>query len=98
MPERRGIDRYRFGQGYSMRIVAHDGSWQVPCTIIDVSETGAKLHLDAPVDGIELKSFVLKLSQFGNAQRECDLAWHRGDFIGVRFIRQYNPLGNSPDL
>ncbi|HWM46292.1 MAG TPA: PilZ domain-containing protein [Xanthobacteraceae bacterium] len=98
MPERRIIERYRFGQGYTMRLMARDGSWQVPCTIIDVSQTGAKLHLDAPIDGIELKDFILKLSQFGTAQRDCELAWHRGDFIGVRFTKQFNPLASPTDF
>jgi hypothetical protein len=95
MGERRGLDRYRFGQGYPMRVMALDGAWQVPCTIIDVSRTGAKIHLDGPVDGIDLKSnnFILKLSQFGTARRDCELVWHRGDFIGVRFLRPHDPLG-----
>ncbi len=52
MPERRNIDRYRFGQGYGMQIIDRDGAWQSPCTMIDVSQTGARLHLDAPADGI----------------------------------------------
>jgi hypothetical protein len=98
MAERRVIDRYRFGQGYPMRVTARDDSWQVPCTIIDVSETGAKIHLDGPVDGIDLKAkdFILKLSQFGTARRECELVWHRGEFIGVRFLQPHNPLGGPP--
>jgi hypothetical protein len=100
MGERRVIDRYRFGQGYPMRVIARDGSWEVPCTIIDVSRTGAKIHLDGPVDGIDLKAqdFILKLSQFGTARRPCELVWHRGEFIGVRFLKPHDPLGGpSPD-
>src|SRR5262245_10193919 len=100
MGERRIIDRYRFGQGYPMRVMAQDGSWQVPCTIIDVSRTGAKLHLDAPLDGVNLREqeFILKLSQFGTARRDVELVWHRGDFIGVRFLRLQSPLGGPPDV
>jgi hypothetical protein len=100
MGERRIIDRYRFGQGYSMRVMARDGSWQIPCTIIDVSQTGAKLHLDGPADGIDLteKNFILKLSQFGTALRNCELVWHRGEFIGVRFLRPQSALGGPPEL
>src|SRR5689334_9718353 len=96
MGERRIIDRYRFGQGYAMRVMAPDGAWQVPCTIIDVSHTGAKLHLDAPAEGVDFKGgeFVLKLSQFGTAHRTCELAWHRGEFIGVRFTKL--PLLSGP--
>jgi hypothetical protein len=86
MPERRTVERYRFGQGHPMRVMARDGSWQVPCTMIDVSDGGARLHLDGPLDGIELKDFILKLAPFGTAQRNCELVWHRGEFIGVRFL------------
>lgn len=100
MGERRGLDRYRFGQGYPMRVMAQDGSWQVPCTIIDVSRTGAKLHLDAPLDGVDLraKDFILKLSQFGTARRDCELVWHRGEFIGVRFLKPPSLLGGPPEV
>jgi hypothetical protein len=97
--ERRIIDRYRFGQGYAMRVSAHDGSWEVPCTIIDVSQTGAKIHLDGSVEGIDLKAhpFILKLAQFGTANRPCEIVWHRGEFIGIRFLRPQNPLGGPAD-
>lgn len=96
MAERRKLERYRFAQGYGMRVVARDGSWQVPCTMIDVTDAGAKLHLDAPVDGIEFKDFVLKLSEYGTAERNCELMWHRGEFIGVRFVNgQRPPLSSS---
>lgn len=69
-----------------MRIMDREGKWQIPCTMIDVSHTDAKLHLDAPTNGIELKNFILRLSQFGTAHRDCELSWHRGDFIGVHFL------------
>ena len=99
MARRRAADRYRFGQGYSMRVHARDGSWQIPCTIVDVSEGGAKIHLDGPADGIDLKAkdFILKLSQFGAAERECELAWHRGEFIGVRFLKS-NKLSGAAEV
>jgi hypothetical protein len=86
MPDRRNLARHRFGHRYCMRIMDRQGAWQIPCTLIDVSQTRARLHLDAPVKGIELQEFILKLSQFGTAHRNCALAWHRGDFIGVRFL------------
>ena len=86
MPERRDRDRFRFGHGFSMRIMDRLGAWEIPCTIIDVSESGAKLHLDAPADGIDFKDFVLMLAPFGTAHRACELTWRRGDFIRVRFV------------
>ena len=95
MFNRRDFERIRFGRGYGMRILDHAGTWQVPCTMIDVSAQGAKLHLDAPVDGIALKLFILKLAQFGPAQRNCELIWQRGEFIGVRFLPASATVGQT---
>jgi hypothetical protein len=91
MPERRAAARYRFAQGYPMRMLARDGSWQLPCTMIDVSDTGAQLRLDDAVDGLDFSDFVLKLAPYGTAQRPCRLVWHRGPFIGVRFTGRKAP-------
>src|SRR5437868_6434784 len=85
MPERRERNRFRFGRGYPMQLMDRQGAWQIPCTMFDVSQTGARLHLDAPADGLQFKELILKLAQFGTAQRSCRLIWRRGDFAGVRF-------------
>ena len=85
-PERRIFDRYRFSQGHGMRIVGPDGKWQCPCTMVDVSEAGARLRLGVPVAGLDLSEFTLMLSKFGDAQRKCAMVWQDGDYVGVRFL------------
>ena len=53
--------------------------------IEDISETGAKLSVDEPIEGVSLKEFFLLLSSTGVAFRRCELAWVNGDTLGVNF-------------
>jgi hypothetical protein len=92
--ERRIFDRYRFSQGHGMRIVGAGGKWECPCTMVDVSEAGARLRLGVQVAGLDLSEFTLILSKTGNAQRKCAMVWQDGDYIGVRFLDQ--PPGEMP--
>ena len=71
-----------------MRIVGPGGKWECPCTMVDVSDNGARLRLGVPVTGLDLSSFTLKLSKFGESERQCELVWHDGDYIGVRFLEK----------
>ena len=94
MPERRASDRVRFGQGVGVHIMAPDASWRRRCKMEDVSEVGAKLIVDGSLEGLELKEFFLVLSTGGNAQpahRRCELVWHVGQRIGVRFKKPAKP-------
>ena len=87
-PERRIFDRYRFSQGHGMRIVGSGGKWECPCTMVDISDTGARLRLGIHVPGLDLSEFTLMLSKFGDSQRKCTIVWQDGDYIGVRFLDQ----------
>lgn len=87
-PERRIFDRYRFSQGHGMRIVGPGGKWECPCTMVDVSENGARLRLGVQVSGLDLSEFTLMLSKFGDSKRQCSLVWQDGDYIGIRFLDQ----------
>jgi len=42
--------------------MAIDGTWQRPCTMEDVSDTGAKLTVESSIEGLPLKEFFLVLS------------------------------------
>ena len=55
----------------------------VPCTISNVSETGARLCL--PFNGDVPETFLLMLSQSGRARRRCKVAWRSTLELGVRF-------------
>ena len=66
-------------------MMAIDGTWRRGCTMMDVSDTGARLIVDTSIKGLSLKEFFLLLSSTGLAYRRCELAWVNGDTIGVNF-------------
>ena len=75
--------------GYSAKIVASDGSWGRDCKVIDVSDSGARLAIEA---GAELpKDFILALSMDGKATRQCHVMWTTDSEIGVVFERRAQP-------
>ena len=85
--EKRKAHRVLFERGFAANMMAIDGTWQRPCTVEDVSETGARLTVDGPIEGLVLKEFFLLLSTMGKAYRRCQLAWVNGDQVGVHFLK-----------
>jgi hypothetical protein len=70
--------------GYGAKIVAPDGSWGRDCRVVDVSNDGARLAIDAPAD--LPRDFMLALSERGRARR-CRVVWTTDGEIGVKFER-----------
>jgi hypothetical protein len=87
MVEQRKAHRVVFERGFSANMMAIDGTWRRPCTMEDVSNTGAKLTVAGSIEGLPLKEFFLVLSTMGQAYRRCQLAWVNGDQVGVVFIK-----------
>jgi hypothetical protein len=85
--ERRNFTRVQFGRGYNAKIMAIDGTWERECRIGDVSDTGAKLAIRGPVEGVDMREFFLVLTPSGTAHRRCERIWLNGDEIGVRFLK-----------
>ena len=85
--DKRKAHRVVFERGFAANMLAIDGTWQRPCTMEDVSDTGAKLTVDGSIKGLHLKEFFLVLSTVGKAYRRCQLAWINGDQVGVLFIK-----------
>ncbi|MBV1698250.1 MAG: PilZ domain-containing protein [Hyphomicrobiales bacterium] len=67
---------------YAAKVVV-DQSEQRPCTISDVSQTGARVVLekDEPLPD----RFLLLLSRNGGPQRRCRIVWRTGVSVGVEF-------------
>jgi hypothetical protein len=65
--EQRKAHRVAFERGFSANMMAIDGTWQRPCTMQDVSETGAKLIAGGSIEGLPLKEFFLRTSVGFNA-------------------------------
>ena len=85
--ELRKAKRVVFDRGFAANMMAIDGTWRRPCTMEDVSETGARLTVDGSIKGLALNEFFLLLSTMGNAYRRCQLAWVNGDQVGVFFLK-----------
>ena len=80
--EQRKAHRVVFERGFAANMMAIDDTWQRPCTMQDVSETGARLSIGGSIEG----EFFLVLSTVGKAYRRCQLAWVNGDPVGVRLV------------
>ena len=63
--EQRKAHRVVFERGFAANMMAIDGTWQRPCTMQDVSETGARLSVGGSIEGLPLKEFFLVLSTVG---------------------------------
>jgi hypothetical protein len=92
MERRRGAPRRRVLM--SAQIVYHQGRIAVDCMIRNISDTGAQLATEAP---LELPpSFWLRFAD-GN-RRPVELVWSKGNLTGVRFIDVQQPAqaGQAP--
>jgi hypothetical protein len=85
--ENRKAHRVVFERGFAANMMAIDGTWRRPCTMEDVSETGARLSVDGSIEGLPLKEFFLVLSTMGKPYRRCQLAWVNGNQVGVFFLK-----------
>ncbi len=83
--ERRGAARFVFQESIPARLFGIDGAWCRDCRILDISDLGARIGIDWSAQGLQMQEFFLVLSTRGTAHRRCELAWFRGEEIGVRF-------------
>jgi PilZ domain-containing protein len=81
-------DRVQFERGIPVYMMGIDGTWRRECKMIDVSQTGARLHIEFSLNGLDLKEFFLLLSSTGLAFRRCQLVRVAGDQLGVEFLAQ----------
>jgi hypothetical protein len=85
--ENSGPERVTFGRGYSVWIMAIDGTWRRSCTLKAVSANDAELTLEGSIEGLNLKEFFLLLSSTGLAYRRCELVKVNGADIDIRFLK-----------
>lgn len=86
-PDKRDARRVAFERPIPANMMAIDGTWRRACIVKDVSDTGAKLIVEASVQGLPLKEFFLVLSSTSLAYRRCELAWVNGEELGVTFLK-----------
>ena len=68
---------------YGARLVIDDKGTLVPCSIADISETGARLMLERDQELPE--RFLLLLTPRGGARRVCRVVWRNALSLGVEF-------------
>jgi hypothetical protein len=68
---------------YNARIQIDSKAPLVTCAIVDISESGARLSLEA--DEPLPETFMLLLTRNGRARRHCRLVWRNGQTLGVEF-------------
>lgn len=78
--------RVQFEHKHLVNLMGVDGAWRRSCTLLDVSESGAKLEVEGPTDALKTEEFLLVLSSAGMAFRRCELVWVNGPHVGVRFV------------
>jgi PilZ domain len=86
--------RVNFERGVDVFIMGIDGTWRRSCVMFDVSQTGARLHVDNSIEGLDLREFFLLLSSTGLAYRRCKLVRVDGDQIGIEFLAPSKPTKN----
>lgn len=85
--ENRKKPRVNFEHGVAVHMMAIDGTWRRDCIMRDASDSGARLTVSGPLEGLELKEFFLLLSSTGLVYRRCRLIRLQGDEIGIEFIK-----------
>ncbi len=74
---------------YAARIESLADGAEFPCTLIDISQTGARLAT-RDVSAIP-DEFLLRLALGRQALRHCAVVWRDGSSLGVRFIVTTEP-------
>jgi PilZ domain-containing protein len=68
------------------RIKRSDGEPQIPCSVRDISATGARLAVEMPA--AVPNQFILLLSRDGRTRRACAVVWRSAEEVGVEFRSQ----------
>ena len=69
---------------YAAKILVDGTTPPQKCTIADVSQTGARIVLEA--DNELPDRFVLVFARDGTPRRRCRVVWRNGTTVGVEFF------------
>jgi hypothetical protein len=76
----------------SSRSTLHSQGWirmegdfaVLPCVVVDVSQTGARLRVETSKRIAD--NFNLQLSRRKPNGHRCQVKWRRGEYLGVKFV------------
>jgi hypothetical protein len=63
--------------------VVREGRPNLRCTLVDISEAGARLMIEKPSDLAD--RFTIAMTERGIPQRQCKLVWRGKNDVGVAF-------------
>ena len=80
--------RVKMDHKQPINLMGSDGTWRRSCTLLDISQSGAKIEVEGTLDVLQAKEFFMLLSSTGLAYRRCELVWIDGTMAGVHFINR----------
>jgi len=69
-------------------IFIRDGMPLCPCTVLDVSQGGGRIRLEA--DATVPDHFVLLFTHAGTVRRACSVVWRHDGYLGVAFSSRFD--------
>ena len=74
------------------KIITMDNTSVVDCTVRNLSDTGAQVIIEKSVKmPAEFQFFLAN----GDTVRDAELAWHRGDRVGIKFKGESRPVPHA---
>ena len=83
--ENRKAPRVHIEHCHPVNLMGVDGTWRRSCFLLDVSDSGAKLEVEGPVNVLQAREFFLLLSSTGLAFRRCELG-HKSASVSLQRI------------
>ena len=74
------------------KIITMDNTSVVDCTVRNLSDSGAQLVIEKSVKMPDEFQFFLAN---GDTVRDAELAWHRGDRVGLKFKGESRPAPHA---
>ena len=78
----------RLGTTIPALIYIRDGMPLCPCTVLDVSQGGGRLRLEA--DATVPNYFELLFTKCGTVRRACRVVWRHDGYLGVAFSSRFD--------
>ncbi|MCD0422747.1 MAG: PilZ domain-containing protein [Rhodopseudomonas sp.] len=88
--DKRKAKRVQFQRATSIEvcIVGVDGLWRREGKLLDISESGVLLSCTAPIQGLDLRTFLLEFKPRGMASRLCSAVRVEAGRIAARFVKE----------
>lgn len=83
----------RFGSTIPALIFVRESVPLCPCTVIDISQGGGRIRLDAPVSVPD--RFHLLFTRTASVRRECRVIWRHDDCLGVTFSGRFDHASDA---